>query len=69
VVPAGTPKEIINKLNTDFNAVMAMPDVKEKLAASGAELKGSTPEEFDAHIRKEIDKWAKAVKSSGARAD
>lgn len=69
LVPAGTPKEIIKKINTDMVAVLNMPDVKEKLAASGAELKPSTPEELAEHIRKEIDKWGKAVKASGAQAD
>jgi tripartite-type tricarboxylate transporter receptor subunit TctC len=69
LVPAGTPKEIVSKLNADFVAAMAMPDVKEKLSASGAELEGSTPEQFAVHIRQEIDKWSKAVKSSGATAD
>lgn len=69
LVPAGTPKEIIAKINTDMVAVLNMPDVKEKLAASGAELKPSTPEQLAEHIRVEIDKWGKAVKASGAQAD
>lgn len=69
VVPAGTPKEIIRKINTDMVAVLNMPDVKEKLAASGAELKPGTPEQLAEHIRKEIDKWGKAVKASGAQAE
>jgi tripartite-type tricarboxylate transporter receptor subunit TctC len=69
MVPAGTPKDIISKINTDMVAVLNMPDVKERLAASGAELKPSTPEQLAEHIRKEIDKWGKAVKSSGAQAE
>jgi tripartite-type tricarboxylate transporter receptor subunit TctC len=69
MVPAGTPKNIINKINTDMVAVLRMPDVQEKLAASGAELKPSTPEQLAEHIRKEIDKWGKAVNASGARVD
>ena len=69
MVPVGTPKDIISKINTDVVAVLNMPDVKEKLAASGAELKPSTPEQLAEHIRKEIDKWGKAVKSSGAQAE
>jgi tripartite-type tricarboxylate transporter receptor subunit TctC len=69
LVPAGTPKDIIAKLNTDMVAVLNMPDVKERLAASGAELKPSTPEQLAEHIRTEIDKWGKAVKSSGAQAE
>jgi tripartite-type tricarboxylate transporter receptor subunit TctC len=69
LVPAGTPKDIVNKLNTDLVAVIGMPDVKERLSASGAELVGSTPEQLAEHIRKETEKWAKAVKASGATAD
>jgi tripartite-type tricarboxylate transporter receptor subunit TctC len=69
LVPAGTPKDIVNKLNTDLVAVIGMPDVKERLSASGAELAGSTPEQLAEHIRNETEKWAKAVKASGATAD
>ncbi|MET0962746.1 MAG: tripartite tricarboxylate transporter substrate binding protein [Noviherbaspirillum sp.] len=69
LVPAGTPRDIISKINTDMVAVLNMPDVKEKLAASGAELRPSTPEQLAEHIRKEIDKWGKAVRSSGAQAE
>jgi tripartite-type tricarboxylate transporter receptor subunit TctC len=69
LVPAGTPTEIVSKLNADIGAVLAMPDVKARLAAGGAEVESSTPEEFAAHIQKELMKWAKAVKDSGARVD
>jgi tripartite-type tricarboxylate transporter receptor subunit TctC len=69
LVPTGTPKDIVNKLNTDLVAVIGMPDVKERLSASGAELAGSTPEQLAEHIRNETEKWAKAVKASGATAD
>lgn len=69
LVPAGTPKDIVAKINTDMVAVLNMPDVKEKLSASGAELKPTTPEQLAQHIRTEIDKWGKAVKASGAQAD
>lgn len=69
LVPAGTPQDIVAKLNTDLVAVLNMPDVKERLAASGAELKPSTPAQLAEHIRTEIDKWGKAVKSSGAQAE
>lgn len=69
LVPAGTPKHIVAKINADMVAVLNMPDVKEKLAASGAELKPTTPEQLAEHIRTEIDKWGKAVKASGAQAD
>jgi tripartite-type tricarboxylate transporter receptor subunit TctC len=69
LVPKGTPKKIVDKLNSDFVEAIAMPDVKERLSTGGAELAGSTPEQFAEHIRKETEKWAKAVKASGATAD
>lgn len=69
LVPSGTPKEIVAKIHTDMVAVLRMPDVQEKLGASGAVLEGNTPEQFAEWNRKEIAKWAKAVKDSGARVD
>ncbi len=69
MVPAGTPKEIIAKLHDEIVAILRMPEVKERLAASGAELVGNTPEQFAAWIRNETAKWSKAVKDSGARVD
>ena len=69
LVPTGTQQAIVDKLNQDMLAVLAMPDVRERLAATGAELAPGTPAEFDAFIKGEISKWAKAVKASGAHAD
>ena len=48
---------------------LAAPDVREKLLAQGAEPVGSTPEEFRAYIRAEIDKWGRVIRASGARVD
>jgi tripartite-type tricarboxylate transporter receptor subunit TctC len=69
LVPAGTPKEIVDKIHTDMVAVLRMPEVKAKLALSGAEVVGNTQEEFAAWNRNEIAKWARAVKASGAKGD
>jgi tripartite-type tricarboxylate transporter receptor subunit TctC len=69
LVPTGTPKPIADKIYTDLVAVLRMPDVQEKLAASGAVLVGNTPEQFAEWNRREIAKWSKAVKDSGARAE
>ena len=68
-VPTGTPKEIVDKIHTDMVAVLRMPQVQEKLSASGAVLVGNTPEQFAAWNRNEIAKWAKAVKDSGAKGE
>jgi tripartite-type tricarboxylate transporter receptor subunit TctC len=69
LVPAGTPKEIVDKLHTDIVAVLRMPEVQEKLATSGAFTVGNTQEEFAAWNRNEIAKWGRAVKASGAKGD
>ncbi len=64
--PAGTPKEVVNKMHDGVIKVLAMPDIKEKLSAMGAEVVGNTPEEFGSYIQSETVKWGKVVKSSGA---
>ena len=69
LVPTGTPKEIVDKIHTDLVAVLKMPDVQEKLAASGAVIVGNSQQEFAAYNRAEIAKWAKAVRDSGAKGD
>jgi len=69
LAPAGTPKEIVAKLNAEIVKILQMPDVKERLAGQGAVPVGNTPEQFAEHIRKETAKWAKVVKASGAKVD
>lgn len=69
LVPAGTPKPVVDKIYTDLVAVLRMPEVKEKLGALGAEVVGNTPEQFADWNRNEIAKWSKAVKDSGAHVD
>jgi tripartite-type tricarboxylate transporter receptor subunit TctC len=69
LVPAGTPKEIVDKLHADIVAVLRMHDVQERLGPLGAVVVGNTEEQFAAWNRDEIAKWAKAVKDSGAKGD
>ncbi len=69
MAPAGTPAAIVAQLNTETLKVLNLPDVKQRLDASGFEALVSTPEEYAAYTRSEIDKWAKIVRASGARAD
>ena len=69
LVPAGTAKDIIARLHSESVKLLKMPDVKTRLDTAGFETIGNTPEQFGTYIRTEIDKWAKVVKASGARAD
>jgi len=63
-VPAGTPKPIITKLHSEIVKALKMPDVQERIRALGMESVGSSPDEFAAIIKKEIQKWAKVIKDS-----
>ena len=68
-VPAGTPRDIINKLSTDINRVLAMPDTIERLAGAGTDPFPGSPDQFAAFLKVEIDKWGKVVKSIGLKMD
>jgi tripartite-type tricarboxylate transporter receptor subunit TctC len=63
--PAKTPPEIITRLHQATVKVLALPEVRDKLAAQGAESVGNTSEEFRAYVRAEIDKWARVIRASG----
>jgi tripartite-type tricarboxylate transporter receptor subunit TctC len=67
VVPAGTPKEIIDLLQREAAKIVAQPDVKEKLAALGFIPVADTPAEFGARIKQEIEKWGKVVRDAKLR--
>ncbi len=69
VVPSATPRELVHKISADIVNALQSPDLKARLAELGLETVGTTPEQFDAYIRTEIEKWAKVVKFSGAKAD
>ena len=68
-VPAGTPRDVVERLHAEFTQALALPDIREKLLNLGAEPVGNRPEEFAAYIRSEADKYARVIKASGARAD
>ena len=62
--PTGTPQPVVAKIHSDFAAVLHAPDLRDKLAAEGAEAVGSKPEEFGAFIKSEIEKWGRVVKAA-----
>jgi tripartite-type tricarboxylate transporter receptor subunit TctC len=64
VAPAGTPAEIINRLNREIVAALAVPDVRERAIAAGAEPLTSSPQEFAAMIREETRKWAQVIRTA-----
>jgi len=66
LAPAGTPKEIITRLNAELRAVLARPEWRDRLNVIGLEVMGTgTPEDFGAFLRLELAKWAKWVKDAG----
>jgi tripartite-type tricarboxylate transporter receptor subunit TctC len=69
LAPAGTPREIVLRLNREANKALQGAEMKEKLLAQGAEAVGNSPEFFVDYIRSETVKWAKVVKDSGAKVD
>jgi tripartite-type tricarboxylate transporter receptor subunit TctC len=67
--PANLPKEMLSKLNTDINKALKDPELKKKLSDQGADIAGSTPEQFAKLIRDDIARWGRIVKESGAKVD
>jgi tripartite-type tricarboxylate transporter receptor subunit TctC len=65
LAPAGTPRDIVQRLHAEISRALHAKDVRERLAADGAEPVGSSPEEFAAFIRAEIAKWARVAKAAG----
>ncbi|HTP74909.1 MAG TPA: tripartite tricarboxylate transporter substrate binding protein [Burkholderiaceae bacterium] len=69
LAPANTPKEVIQKLNAEFNKALQNPELRKRLDEEGADPAGGTPEQFAALIKTDIPRWGKVVKESGARVD
>jgi tripartite-type tricarboxylate transporter receptor subunit TctC len=64
VAPAGTPRAIVVKLQQEISRILRLPDVKERLLAIGAEPVGSTPEQFGEHLKNEVAKWERVIKTN-----
>jgi tripartite-type tricarboxylate transporter receptor subunit TctC len=63
-LPAGTPKDVVARLNREVNAVLAIPDMRQKLADQGAEAMGGPPEAFAGHVRREREKWSGVIRAA-----
>ena len=69
VAPAGTPPDVVARLNAVLVLALSMPDMREKLASHGLDPAGNSPQQFAAYISAEIDRWAAVIKASGAKLD
>ena len=69
IAPAGTPPEVIAKLNGEILRVLALPEMRENLGKQGAEVRTNSPEQFAAFIRDEKARWAKVVKDANVKID
>jgi tripartite-type tricarboxylate transporter receptor subunit TctC len=68
VVPAATPKDIVAKLNREIASILNLPEIKGRFNNDGADVVASTPEQFGAHIRAELVKWEKVIRTAGIKA-
>jgi tripartite-type tricarboxylate transporter receptor subunit TctC len=69
VAPPGTPKDIINKLNSEVVKALNVPELRQRLIDGGSEVIGNSPEEADRFLKSEISKWGRVVKSAKISAD
>ena len=69
MVPTGTPKPVVDRLQTEISKVLKLPDVRDRLLRDGIEPVGNTPEEFAAFTRRERDKWCKVIRDAGVKVE
>ncbi len=69
LAPAGTPREIVARLNAEVVRVLRIPEVRDQLTSQGADIVGNSPEAFAEWIRAEVKRWAEVVRVSGAKVD
>jgi tripartite-type tricarboxylate transporter receptor subunit TctC len=67
--PAGMPADIVKRLNAEIIRILKLPDISEKMNSLGADIVGSSPEEFDKYLRAEISKWGKVARENNIRLD
>jgi tripartite-type tricarboxylate transporter receptor subunit TctC len=69
VAPGATPRTIVAKLSREIGRIVHLPDVAQKIAVDGSEPVGSTPDEFAAHLKSEVEKWRDLIRKTGIRTD
>ena len=69
LAPSGTPRDIVTRLNGEVVRIMQLQEIREKLAAQGAEPRTGTPQEFGKFVQNEVARWAKVVKAARIRLD
>ena len=69
VGPARLPPEIVHRLNSEIVAVLGLPDVRERLASQGVDVRSSTPEEFGRLLASDLERWARVVQRAGVRVE
>jgi tripartite-type tricarboxylate transporter receptor subunit TctC len=69
VAPAGVPRQVIGRLNADINAVLALPEVKNRFAEQGVRVIGGSPESFGAYLQAQTRRWARVVKEAGLQVE
>jgi tripartite-type tricarboxylate transporter receptor subunit TctC len=69
IAPAGTPKEIVNRVSSEIQRILRDPAMREQLSKLGHEAVGSTPAEFETFFREEVARWAKVIKDAGIKAE
>jgi len=66
LAPPGTPREIVDKLNTSITKILSTPDARKLMASAGVDVATSSPEEFAALMQSELERWGKVVRETGA---
>lgn len=69
IAPAGTPADVVNKINAELNRALQLPDVKERIGNLGVDFAPTTPQQFAADIKTDVAKWDQLIKSLGIRLD
>lgn len=67
VMPAATPRDIVQKLNREIASILRLPEIRERLQNDGSAVVAGTPEEFGAHIRSELARWEKVIRTGGIK--